>query len=83
MGLSIRNPETVALAKKLAQRKGRGITETIHHALEQEAERLDQDAAFVSVDPLIAATRRAREQLGFAGRQTEALPKAFFDSLWE
>jgi hypothetical protein len=81
MGLSIRNPETVALARKLASRKGQGLTETIHQALEKEIAALDAAKADTR-HPIYAATEAFHKAIGLKGT-TEPLPKSFYDDLYE
>ncbi len=79
LGLSIRNPETVALARKLANLKGQGLTETIHNALDlaliehDKAPRARRMSAF-------NATDKFHRAVGLKAA-TEELPKQFFDDL--
>ena len=39
MGISIKNNEVEALARKLASKHGKGLTEIVHDALREKAER--------------------------------------------
>ena len=39
MGISIKNDEVEALARKLASKHGKGLTEIVHDALREKAER--------------------------------------------
>ncbi|KPH80697.1 type II toxin-antitoxin system VapB family antitoxin [Bosea vaviloviae] len=39
MGISIKNDEVEALARKLASKHGKGLTEIVHEALREKAER--------------------------------------------
>lgn len=43
MALSIKDPETEALARDVARRSNRTITETVRDALAREATRIDED----------------------------------------
>jgi antitoxin VapB len=78
---SIRNSETVALARDIAARTGRTVTRTIHEALEKEQARLQplptlrpQTEAFLKD---LHASMRA---MGSTGLKAD---KAFFDSLYD
>ena len=79
MGLSIRNPETAALARKVAHLKGKGITETLHELLQRESEALTPAPENKTV---LGATEVFWERAGLTGKHTETLPKSFYDDLW-
>jgi antitoxin VapB len=81
MPLSIRNAETVALAREVAARTGRTVTRAIHEALEKEKAALGHEpllkpetAAFLKD---LHARMRARGETG------QKADKAFLDSLYD
>lgn len=79
MAFHIRNPETDALARKVAAVKGVGLTEAVHEALRHELERAapEQD--------LIEASHAFARRLRQLGNPERGLPadKEFIDSLYE
>jgi len=73
MAFHVRDPETDALVRKLARKKGIGLTEAIREAVAAELKR--QDAAVPLQERLRAIAARH-------GRLGERVPdKAFFDEL--
>ncbi|MCW5965017.1 MAG: type II toxin-antitoxin system VapB family antitoxin [Bryobacterales bacterium] len=44
MPISIKNPETEALTRRLAQLSGESITDAVHHAVEERVKRLERRA---------------------------------------
>jgi hypothetical protein len=81
MPLSIRNVETTALARRLAARTGKTVTQTIHDALQNEELRLGD------VPKLKPETERflkeLNERMNKFGKRGPAPDKAFFDSLYD
>jgi antitoxin VapB len=77
MGISIRNPEVEALARKLADRRGTTMTEAIAHALRKDLE------ATPSETPLWERLEAlAQETMAMAGPNGRALTKDEIDDLW-
>jgi hypothetical protein len=81
MPLSIRNRETVALAKDVAARTGRTVTRTIHDALERESQSLKKL-------PILAPETEAflaelQDQIQASSTCSRIVDKAFFDSLYD
>lgn len=78
--LNIKDPETVRLARELAGKTGRSVTQTIRTALEQAmAEQADERAVRrVAID---AAARRVRELLpaNVQGKSSRELMDAIYD----
>ncbi len=58
--LNIKDPETVRLARELAEKSGRSVTETIRHALEKlDADRDAEIAArFAAIDSIVEEVQR-------------------------
>ncbi len=58
--LNIKDPETVRLARELAEKSGRSVTETIRHALEKvDADRDAEIAARVAaIDSIVEEVQR-------------------------
>jgi len=79
MAFHIKNPETDALARKVAAVKKTGLTDAVHQALLNELEREQARPSLVDVG--IAFLRDLRRK----GRPEEGKPvdKAFRDSLYE
>ena len=79
MAFHIKNPETDALARKLAGLKRTGLTEAVHAALAHELERESGKPTLVEIG--IAFTRALRA----SGRPAKGKPanKTFRDSLYE
>jgi antitoxin VapB len=79
MAFHIKNPETDALARRVAALKNTGLTEAVHTALAHELER-EQDKPR-EIDAWIEFARKLRE----SGNPALALPadKDFIDSLYE
>lgn len=79
MAFHIRNPETDALARKLASVKGVGLTEAVHQALSNELRR------DVSKPDLLEFTRKFVKELREKGNPELGKPvdKEFIDSLYE
>jgi hypothetical protein len=81
MPLSIRNSETVALARDVAARTGRTVTRTIHEALEKEKAALSMTS---SLRPETAAfLKEWHAQIQARGTCNRIVDKAFFDSLYD
>jgi hypothetical protein len=80
LGLSIRNPETVALARKLANLKGQGLTETIHQALNRAlAEHDKMVAKHMTPEQATVLALEALRQFPATGPDAD---KAYFDDMW-
>jgi antitoxin VapB len=75
MGISIKNDEVEALARQLASKHGKGLTEIVHEALREKAER---EAAEPTLWEKLAPIRERLEKAGKTGLQAD---KAFFDEL--
>jgi antitoxin VapB len=79
MAFHIKNPETDALARKVAALKKTGLTEAVHTALRHELEREKAKPSLVELGMEFARQVRARSE------PHKGLPadKAFIDSLYE
>lgn len=79
MAFHIKNPETDALARKVAAAKGIGLTQAVHEALSNELEREQ------GKPDLVERTRAFAEALRARGRPDLGKPadKDFIDSLYE
>lgn len=79
MAFHIKNPETDALARRVAALKNVGLTKAVHEALRKELEREQGKPSLVEISAAFARELRAK------GDPAKALPadKAFIDSLYE
>lgn len=79
MAFHIKNPETDALARKVAAIKGIGLTEAVHQALRHELEREQERPNLVQIGLEFSRALRAR------GNPERGKPadKEFIDSLYE
>lgn len=79
MAFHIKNPDTDALARRVAALTGAGLTEAVHAALLRELERLTGQPSLVERGLAFGCALRAR------GDRTKGLPadKDFRDSLYE
>ena len=79
MAFHIKNPETDALARKVAALKKIGLTEAVHGALARELEREQEKPSEIEAWIKFARDFRAR------GNPEKGLPadKDFIDSLYE
>ncbi|MCB1533689.1 MAG: type II toxin-antitoxin system VapB family antitoxin [Rhodoblastus sp.] len=79
MPFHIKNPETDALARRVAALKGIGLTEAVHQALVHELERDQAKPSLVDLGLKFCAELRAK------GDQARSLPvdKAYRDALYE
>ncbi|MER8731792.1 type II toxin-antitoxin system VapB family antitoxin [Mesorhizobium sp. M1227] len=79
MAFHIKNPETDALARRLAAVKRTGLTEAVHAALKHELEREQARRSLVEIGVRFCRDLRAR------GKPDRGRPadKAFRDSLYE
>ncbi len=79
MAFHIKNPQTDALARKVAKAKGTSLTAAVHQALEQEYSRATGRSA--ALEDALEIVRRFRQK----GNRTRgaAADKAFIDSLYE
>jgi antitoxin VapB len=77
MAFHIKNPETDALARKVAKAKGVGLTEAVHEALARE---LAHELAKPAKADLAVQFCRNLRQLGNSADGQPA-DKAFFDDL--
>lgn len=75
MGISIKNDEVEKLARQLADKHGKGLTEIVHDALREKAAR---EAA---EPPLWEKIAPIRERLRKAGRTGHVVDRAFYDEL--
>lgn len=75
MGLSIKNDAVEMLARDLARRHGTGVTEIIHRALKEKAER---DVAEPTLWEKLAPLRAKLDGLGRTGLEAD---RAFYDEL--
>ena len=79
MAFHIKNPETDALARRVAAIRKVGLTEAVHDALQRELERKLNEPSLLEKSIAFARELRAK------GDPAKALPvdKAFIDSLYE
>ncbi|MBX3566719.1 MAG: type II toxin-antitoxin system VapB family antitoxin [Rhizobiaceae bacterium] len=79
MAFHIKNPQTDALARKVAAMRGVGLTEAVHQALERELECQQPGKDLVEIG--LEFVRELRKR----GDPERGLPadKAFRDSLYE
>jgi antitoxin VapB len=79
MAFHVKNPETDALARKVAALKKVGLTEAVHLALAHELEREQGKPSLVDIGVQFCRDLRAR------GRPANGKPvdKVFRDSLYE
>lgn len=75
MGISIKNDEVVALARRLASKHGKGLTEIVHEALREKAER---EAAEPTLWEKLAPLRAKLAAMPNVGPIPD---KAFYDEL--
>ncbi|MGE3245946.1 MAG: type II toxin-antitoxin system VapB family antitoxin [Beijerinckiaceae bacterium] len=75
MGLSIKNADVEKLARELARRRDMGVTEVIHAALTEMAER---DRARL---PLAERLKPLQERIAGAGATGLKADKAFYNAL--
>ncbi|MCA3563659.1 MAG: type II toxin-antitoxin system VapB family antitoxin [Methylocystis sp.] len=81
MALSIRNKETVALAREVAARTGQSVTKTIHDALAKEKAQL---APLPVLRPETEAfLKQLHAEMQSKGSTGLKADKAFFDSLYD
>jgi antitoxin VapB len=76
MAFHVRDPKTDALVRKLAQRKGVGITEAIREAAQNE---LDREEKKLSLWERTADLRAEIASWPDTGLKAD---KAFFDDMW-
>jgi len=79
MAFHIKNPDTDALARRVALVKKTGLTEAVHIALVHELEREKAKPSLVEL------SRAFADKLHASGDATKALPvdKDYIDSLYE
>lgn len=77
MAIHVRDPETDALVRRLAQRKGLGLTETIREAVKNELEEGDKKLS------LWERTADIRARIASYPKTGLEADKAFYDSLYE
>jgi antitoxin VapB len=77
MGLSIRDPRAVRLAREIAERQGTSMTAVVIKLLEKEAESIGKELT-VS-EKLQALSKRA---LAMAGPNRREMTKEEIDDLW-
>lgn len=75
MGISIKNADVETLARELARRRHMGVTEVIHTALSEMAER-DRTRL-----PLAERLKPIQDQIAAAGDSGLKADRAFYDSL--
>ena len=76
MALSIRDPETEAAVRRLAQLKGQSLTETIKEAVANETKRVRETV------PLVDRLDAIAKELAKYPRTGLKADKAFYDELW-
>jgi antitoxin VapB len=76
MAFHIRDPKTDAVVRKLAKRKGVGITEAVLAAAEHELEREEKKLS------LWERTADIRAEIASWPRTGLKADKAFFDEMW-
>ncbi len=79
MPFHIRNAETDVLARRLAKAKGKGLTEAVHEALENELARTSAQPSLVEFGIEFAKKVRARGNPALA----KPFDRQFIDSLYE
>ena len=79
MAFHIKNPETDALARRVATLKNTGLTEAVHMALTHELEREQAKPSLVDLGVAFCRDLRARGR----PERGKAADKAFRDSLYE
>jgi antitoxin VapB len=75
MAFHVRDPETDVLVRRLAKRKGVGLTEAVRQAVTAELARVEDEV------PLREKLRRLAEPLAAYPDTGVALDKQFFDEL--
>ena len=75
MGISIKNDEVEALARKLASKHGKGLTEIVHEALREKAERESAEPTLWDKLAPIHAKLAAMPDSGLAA------DRAFYDEI--
>lgn len=75
MGISIKNEEVEALARRLASRHGKGLTEIVHDALREKAAR---EAAEPTLWEKLAPIHAELAKAGSTGLVAD---KAFYDEI--
>jgi antitoxin VapB len=76
MAFHVRDPETDELVRKLAKKKGKGITDAIREAVKHELEREEPKLSLWERTADIRARLNANADPNFTP------DKAFFDDLW-
>lgn len=79
MAFHIKNPETDALARKVAALKKIGLTEAVHTALSHELEREKAKPSLVEIGVEFCRDLRAKGNL----RRGKPADKEFLNSLYE
>jgi antitoxin VapB len=79
MAFHIKNPETDALARKVAAIKGIGLTQAVHQALNHELKRAVGETSLL--EKSLEFSRRLSERGGRG--QGKPADKMFIDSLYE
>jgi antitoxin VapB len=83
MGINIKSEEVVALARDIAAKTGRGLTQTIHDALKAEALRV-QKAREAEVQRKLKAIRKIQEEVRKRpDYDPTPIPKEVYDDLYE
>ena len=75
MGISIKNDEVETLARELARRHGKGLTEIVHDALREKAAR---EASEPTLWQRLAPIRARLAEAGSTGLKAD---EAFFDEI--
>ncbi len=76
MAFHIRDPKTDAIVRRLATKKGVGITEAVREAAEHELEREDTKLS------LWERTADLRAEVASWPKTGKKADKAFFDEMW-
>jgi hypothetical protein len=83
MGINIKSEEVVALARDIAAKTGRGLTQTIHDALKAEALRVEK-AREAEYQRKLKAIRKIQDRVAKrADYDPVPIPKEVFDDLYE
>jgi hypothetical protein len=83
MGINIKSEEVVALARDIAAKTGRGLTQTIHDALKAEALRVEK-AREAEYQRKLKAIRKIQDRVRQRADYDPApIPKEVFDDLYE
>lgn len=67
LSINIKNPDTVALVRELADRTGETLTSAVETSVRERLHRLDEQARKLSVEEMLEIGRDVRQRLDAAG----------------